>query len=792
MDFTKSIRSFFFMLDKVIYTFTGYVFDFMMDLAKTNFFTGREFSDLIKRIYTLIGIIILFKMAFSLISIVVNPDKALDNKGGSANQIVPRVIITISLLLVTQYIFDAAYYVQSVILKENVIPRLITGAINNLHSEVVVMNEVCEFQFDSNVPLYYEDPGCINQDICNYTPIPNLNKGQAINDITLNPSGFLFKTEIPAGSKIIADLGNNTTYFYHRNSVFPNMLQRYIEEGKLDAANLTTELSIHKIVSMKDGSFKCNANGVTTLSLDGGSEEHGDPYLPNKITKINTWTGIIEYNSSTSNMKLIDSTAGLRNTYTLTTGRDFAGRILFGFIQPEAVNENSRDPLDPDIGSYYESAKKDSNYAQLDEMVTKTVSTPGTPNGKTFSLNYMFLISTMVGILVLLLLVSSCFDIALRSIVLVFLQVIAPIPISSYIEYGNTSGKLFSNYVNYTLTTYFDIFIRILCISFSTYIMQIGSNIKVVGSMTYNSSIYETLIKMFIVFGGLLFIKQAPTILGKIIGLKDFGNGMFNFNPLRKLQEVPVGGALALGGIGAAVGLAGAGAGIIGGKLSGAQFDAKDRWKFAGGLALGALNGLGAGLTSVPIGGVSGNAKVSNPFTRSYRSGINSTRGVVYDAYTAYGKNPLKQKIYEWERKVNDAEIAYSEVSKKRLGVLDEISNRNPNLMAINQKIASARAEMTDLESEKAQKTPRYSQLIANLKEHTSDAYTIASADENLKNLQDQFMNLTDRAESSHVSLVKFKKGKKDATEDFQKGARRAYGARVNKERDDIYYKNNK
>lgn len=97
-------------------------------------------------------------------------------------------------------------------------------------------------------------------------------------------------------------------------------------------------------------------------------------------------------------------------------------------------------------------------------------------------------------------------------------------------------------------------------------------------------------LKIFIIFGLLLFIKIGPKWIGEIFGIEDFGSGL-NMNFIKKLKEIPV-----VGKTTSTIG------GAIGGTATGA----------IKGFAQGGLKGAALGAATGSLkGGISGANKVS-------------------------------------------------------------------------------------------------------------------------------------------------------------------------------------
>ena len=90
--FNDLIRGFLFWLDSLVYGLVEGAYNIMSELARTTilgFDTIVEFAD---RLYVLIGIFMLFKVAFSLINMFLNPDSFTDSKNGGG-KLVQRIVI---------------------------------------------------------------------------------------------------------------------------------------------------------------------------------------------------------------------------------------------------------------------------------------------------------------------------------------------------------------------------------------------------------------------------------------------------------------------------------------------------------------------------------------------------------------------------------------------------------------------------------------------------------------------------------------------------------------------------
>lgn len=161
------------------------------------------------------------------------------------------------------------------------------------------------------------------------------------------------------------------------------------------------------------------------------------------------------------------------------------------------------------------------------------------PENDNFIMDYKYLFSTVVGVVIILLLLTFCMDIAVRSIKLSFLQLIAPIPIISYVDPKSGKDGMFKNWYKMCFSTYLSLFLRLLALYFAIYIISKVADMKMYDLIdgSYQSS---TTVAIFIIIGALMFAKQLPKIL-EGLGIKLDGNG-FTLNPLKKMEKEMIGG----------------------------------------------------------------------------------------------------------------------------------------------------------------------------------------------------------------------------------------------------------
>lgn len=133
-------------------------------------------------------------------------------------------------------------------------------------------------------------------------------------------------------------------------------------------------------------------------------------------------------------------------------------------------------------------------------------------------------LSLVVGIVFLVILIGFTVDIAIRSIKLSILRLIAPIPIISYIDPKSAKDSgAFASWIKALTSTYLDLFLRLAIVYFVIFLIQ---DMIVNGIIINNASgMVGIMSTIFIWIGLFFFAKQAPKFIKDALGLKgNMGN----------------------------------------------------------------------------------------------------------------------------------------------------------------------------------------------------------------------------------------------------------------------------
>lgn len=409
--------SIFFNIDKAIYGAIGNVYELLMSIARTTIFDQATIQTFASRVYALIGIFMLFKVTFSLVTYVLNPDSFADKEKGISS-IGKNILISLSLTILTPYIFAEAYNLQNIILEENTLATVVFGTpgTNTKSNKYYISRAGEQIKFVLMYTFFQ----------------PNI-------------EGYSSQEFTQSGGDI-----NSCKEIYAKD-----------EDGN------------YKYIEGSDNQLQLNPNcfGNLVNNLYGNGGE-----LSSKFSKASATTEYANYSQGIAQQS-------------------------FGLLFRE-------------------------------ELITLQADNQ-------YIINYEAPLSTAVGIATLWILIIFCIDIAVRSIKLGFLQLIAPIPIISYVDPKSGKDGMFKKWYKACFSTFLSLFIRLLALYFAIFII---SRMCEMTDVITGERVDDWWVKIFIILGTLIFAKQLPKLIEDISGIKM--DGGFTLNPLKKLEKEALGGKL--------------------------------------------------------------------------------------------------------------------------------------------------------------------------------------------------------------------------------------------------------
>ena len=106
----------FLFLDGMIYGLIDSIFDVFNFLAKVNLFSNENYMKIVRNVYMILGLIMLFALSYSLLKAVINPDEFAKGEQ-SFPKMIKNVIISLAIIAVLPTVFNFAFNLQKSKLK---------------------------------------------------------------------------------------------------------------------------------------------------------------------------------------------------------------------------------------------------------------------------------------------------------------------------------------------------------------------------------------------------------------------------------------------------------------------------------------------------------------------------------------------------------------------------------------------------------------------------------------------------------------------------------------------------
>ena len=602
---------------------------------------AEKLNNISANVYVLVGVFMLFRIGVSLLNYLVDPSK-LDDKKVGGGQLVTHILISIVLLLSLNFVFKWTNDLQTILLERD---GILYKIISTGNAEMSKLNDLqlINTQEVSVVSKKYKD----NENICNNTAtIKAALKEHIINNI--REGCFTKKYTRAEAEKLV----NSVPITYNSSGRELTGISGSIDETSLKGLNTKVSVKYKNQVGQSVSGVKPNfhltnatcyfnfplSRDYSDNSLDSISGFHVEYYCDS--SKSDEVEKSIEGIENKKEQQIRKDQGKYDNSSIEESGFEFATITLSTFMSPS-------DEVDDTILKQYSGEKSSDWWADQIEDEQKSSS------GITYSMDW--LLAFICGLAIIAVLLAIMIEVVVRNLKLVFLKAIAPIPVVSYM---NPNDKLLGTWVKQYIGVYFSLFIQLFVILIIPDLMM-----KLLDSVTGGF-----ILKIVIIAGCLLFTKEAPKFIGKLLGLDNMEG---SFGDAFKMVKTGL-------GIGA-----GAAAAAVGSTIGGVQaFHAtkgQSGWnRFAAG-----ANAFGTGVSSI-FKGASGGAKGKILEGSKHAKDISNKRRDMYEGGAAGGSvflSGLLGNNYDPNRKDKRVESAYDDVLNARKAVdsrlEDEILKKN-------------------------------------------------------------------------------------------------------------------
>ena len=513
---------------------------------------AEKLNNISANVYVLVGVFMLFRIGVSLLNYLVDPSK-LDDKKVGGGQLVTHILISIVLLLSLNFVFKWTNDLQTILLERD---GILYKIISTGNAEMSKLNDLqlINTQEVSVVSKKYKD----NENICNNTAtIKAALKEHIINNI--REGCFTKKYTRAEAEKLV----NSVPITYNSSGRELTGISGSIDETSLKGLNTKVSVKYKNQVGQSVSGVKPNfhltnetcyfnfplSRDYSDNSLDSISGFHVEYYCDS--SKSNEVEKSIEGIENKKEQQIRKDQGKYDNSSIEESGFEFATITLSTFMSPS-------DEVDDTILKQYSGEKSSDWWADQIEDEQKSSS------GITYSMDW--LLAFICGLAIIAALLAIMMEVVVRNLKLVFLQAIAPVPVVSYM---NPNDKLLGTWVKQYIGVYFSLFIQLFVILIIPDLMM-----KLLDSVTGGF-----ILKIVIIAGCLLFTKEAPKFIGKLLGLDNMEG---SFGDAFKMVKTGL-------GIGA-----GAAAGAVAGAFTGAGAGGSLS-TFMGGMLGGAFRGASSG-----------------------------------------------------------------------------------------------------------------------------------------------------------------------------------------------------
>lgn len=116
----QGVLGFLLSLDGIVYWAVSMLFELFYEIAKMELLTSAAYQDITNKLLVILGVFMLFYLAYALLKALVNPDELTK----STSKIVTNLVVSLVLLNIIPVIFDYAFQLQNIIIEDHVIENI--------------------------------------------------------------------------------------------------------------------------------------------------------------------------------------------------------------------------------------------------------------------------------------------------------------------------------------------------------------------------------------------------------------------------------------------------------------------------------------------------------------------------------------------------------------------------------------------------------------------------------------------------------------------------------------------
>lgn len=637
-----------------IYSLVIKVYNIMEKILEQDVMDMSKFESIATTMYVLAGVFILFKVVIAMVQMILNPDLVTDKQAG-AGKLITRIVTCLVMLIAFSpngFIFGYeglfSRIEKAVIAPDGLINNIINADLSTADKkETEISNQ--SYNNNSNGGFFIENVYAATNVNCYYYRISSSeyntedadahgNERKKIKvDKIYKISYYYNPSKTTISTERLKRAGDSKNVYYKERSGIIGGSANCTSGNCAEYSHLAYPIKMAKVSNVesriKDGkcpgslewdkndkTWKARSYGATSVSpgLRGGTSTLKD--IQDKIKTLST--SVAGFDSGGNSF--VDKSNGRSKP----TGDDYL------FFTP--VSENAVAFGQATASSLQEcapSAQSDCIKYQKDMFETKSANKEIVNLIDDENLEVSFIFSIITGIGLIIYLLFLCVEIIIRRLKLFFLEVLAPIPIISYVD---PKDKTFNTWFKMYISTYLDLFIKLIAIKIAIDLVATISNEFWSTGNIDTGIIGGTLIKFFYIVAILAFAKILPTMVSKIFNLDSMGGSFKDI-------------------MGMAKGATGFGAGaVLGGAAGFASGKGLGR---ISGFAKGTLMGAGSGGKGNITGGAKAISAKNAKINEAAANGLNFWQRTAASAAGAIGYSPKTRMDNKIKEKVDSKQM---------------------------------------------------------------------------------------------------------------------------------------
>lgn len=123
----EKLSQLFLLIDSALYSVVAWLYELFLKIAQTEIFTNAVYENFAQRVYVVLGIVMLFVLAYSLLTSIVNPDN-LTKGDKSMSKVAMKLVTSLIIIGLLPTVFEYSRKLQNFILENNVIGTILFGA----------------------------------------------------------------------------------------------------------------------------------------------------------------------------------------------------------------------------------------------------------------------------------------------------------------------------------------------------------------------------------------------------------------------------------------------------------------------------------------------------------------------------------------------------------------------------------------------------------------------------------------------------------------------------------------